>query len=259
MVAPSNSRRQSVAIVTGGGNGIGALVCEGLAKRGDAVFVADLSLADAERTVRSIQSHGGHAVPLSVDVTDRQSVDSMVREALHQAGQIDVLANIAGAWLRPRSVGFQDYTAISASDWEWVVDVNLTGTFNVCQAVGPVMSEMGSGRIVNMASATFYGGVAGLAQYVASKAGVIGLTRVLARELGAFGVRVNAVAPGAILTEDNPSEAILAIHREKAKMRSLKRIGHPQDVVGPVLFFASDVSDFVTGQTLIVDGGVYMN
>jgi NAD(P)-dependent dehydrogenase (short-subunit alcohol dehydrogenase family) len=249
----------TVTLVTGGGNGIGAEVARAFAARGDSVVVADIRMEDATRTARAIESNGGIGVPVQVDVTDQDSVRTMVDIALAGSGRLDVVANIAGAWLRPRSVGFQEYTKVSADDWDWVMDVNLKGTFNVCQTVGPILSRQGNGKIVNMASATFFGGIAGLVHYVASKGGVIGLTRVLARELGEYGVQVNAVAPGAIMTEDDPSPETRAVYAEKAKVRSIKRIGYAADVVGPILFFASEAADFVTGQTLVVDGGVFMH
>lgn len=248
-----------VTVVTGGGNGIGAAVAAALGERGDRVVVSDITLSDAERTAKNITDAKGEALAVRVDITDPASIDDMFTAAAAAYGYVDTVVNIAGAWLRPKSVGFQSFREVTVEDWRWVTSVNLEGTFNMCKAAAEVLIDHGSGKIVNMASATFFGGTAGLSHYVSAKAGVIGLTRVLARELGPFGIQVNAVAPGAILTDDDPSDEVIADHRKRAESRSIKRIGTAADVVGPVLFLASSQADFVTGQTIVIDGGVVMH
>jgi 3-oxoacyl-[acyl-carrier protein] reductase len=256
----SNSNEQlQVTFVTGGGNGIGAAVCEAFAARGDTVVVADISPEDAAGTVARIRAAGGNASAAHIDITDRDSIKAGFEKVVEEHGGFDALVNIAGAWLRPKSVGFRAFADIGPDEWRWVTDVNLDGTYNMCHLGIPVLAERGGGAIVNMSSATFFMGTPGLAHYVAAKAGIMGLTRVLAREVGPLGIRVNAVAPGAILTDTDPSDDVVAFHSEKAQNRGIRRIATADDVAGPVLFFASSASQFVSGQTLVIDGGVVMH
>jgi 3-oxoacyl-[acyl-carrier protein] reductase len=248
---------ERTVVITGAGHGIGKALCLGLAREGASVAVSDISLAAAEAVADEISRGGGTAHALVGDVTDVESIRRLFADAEARFGGIDVLINNAGAWLRPRTVGFKPFEQIEIDEWDWVVSVNLRGTFLCCREVLPYLKRRGKGKILNMASATVFQGTAGLAHYVASKAGVLGLSRTLARDLGQYNIQVNSLSPGAILTDDNPSDEVVAFHNALLQRRSLKRIAYAEDLVGAALFFASDDSDFITGQTLVVDGGSY--
>ena len=237
-----------VALVTGGARGIGRATAERLVADGARVLVADRDLAGAQAAAREL---GPAALPLAVDVADAASVAQAVERALAEAGRIDVLVNNAGI--------VRDATLRNTSDEGWadVLAVNLTGTFHMTRAVAPHMVARGSGVILNAASVVGVYGNFGQSSYVATKAGVIGLTRVWARELGRKGVRVNCVAPGFISTDMTaamPAEVL-------AKMRGqtpLGQLGTPEDVAAAYAFLASPEAAFIHGQVLGVDGGLVL-
>lgn len=237
-----------VAIVTGGGNGIGRAICERFADEGARVVVADINLRAAAEVVAGIRARDGIALAAAVDVASRAQVSAMVQQTLEEYGQVDILVNNVGTYpARP-------FLDITEEEWDRIVDVNLKGTFLCSQTVARSMVGRGAGKIVNIASGTFYYAPPVRAHYVAAKAGVMGLTRAMARELGTYGINVNAVAPGLTITEtslDRPKE----VFEENLKLRCIQSEEYPEDLVGAVLFFASADSDFVTGQTLLVDGG----
>jgi 3-oxoacyl-[acyl-carrier protein] reductase len=237
-----------VALITGAARGIGRATAERFAAEGARVVVADVDERGAESVARAI---GRGAVGLAVDVANARSVASAVAEALERAGRIDVLVNNAGI--------VRDATLAKTSDEAWaaVVGVNLTGVFHATRAVAPHMSARGSGAIVNGASIVGLYGNFGQTNYVATKAGVIGMTRVWARELGRKGVRVNCVAPGFIATDMTagmPQEALAAL---KART-PLQRLGTVDDVAAAYAFLASDDAAFINGQVLGVDGGLVL-
>jgi 3-oxoacyl-[acyl-carrier protein] reductase len=241
-----------VAIVTGGGGGIGERYCRGLAAEGARVVVADIVEAGARRVASDI---GGLAC--RVDVADERSVGGMVAATMDAYGRIDALINNAAIFTElvlPR----KNFDEISVDEWDRVMGVNVRGTWLCCRAVAPVLRQQRSGVIINISSGTILGGQTGFAHYVTSKAAVWGMARVLARELGDFGVRVNTITPG--LTS---SEAVLEAYgadalKANAERRMLKREELPADLVGTVVFLCSDASAFITGQTFNVDGGVYL-
>jgi 3-oxoacyl-[acyl-carrier protein] reductase len=242
-----------VAIVTGGGGGIGERYCRGLAAAGASVVVADVVEAGARRVAAAVDG-----LACRVDVADAHSVQAMVDAVLERYGRIDALINNAAIFtqlVQPR----KDFDQISVEEWDRVMAVNVRGTWLCSKAVAPVMRQQRSGVIVNISSGTILGGQAGFAHYVTSKAAVWGLGRVLARELGDFGVRVNTITPG--LTS---SEAVLEAYPAEslalnAQRRLLKREQVPEDLVGTVVFLCSDASAFITGQTFNVDGGMYLH
>jgi 3-oxoacyl-[acyl-carrier protein] reductase len=244
---------QKVAIVTGGGRGIGAHYCRGLAHEGARVVVADIVAEGAARVAAEV---GGTAC--RVDVADEASVEAMVKQTLDVYGRVDVLVNNAAIFtelIRPR----KDFDAIPVAEWDRVMAVNVRGVWLCSKAVAGVFRAQRSGVIINISSGTILGGTAGFAHYVTSKAAVWGLTRVLARELGPYGVRVNVITPG--LTS---SEAVLESYpaeylQRSAAGRILQREERPQDLVGTVVFLASEASAFITGQTFNVDGGQHLH
>ena len=241
-----------VAIVTGGAQGIGRHIAIGLAGEGARVVVADLRAP--EELAASLD--GGIAV--EVDVSSLEACERMAQAAIDAHGRIDILVNNAGIWSSLVPTPFEE---LSVEEWRRVFDVNVLGMYLATRAVTPFMRRAGRGRIINLASGTPYKGVPLFMHYVASKGAVITMTRVMAKELGSDNVLVNAVAPGFTL-----SDGVLAnqtqveqLQDASAKARVLVRDQYPEDIVGAVLFFAGPASSFVTGQSLVVDGGAYFN
>lgn len=245
-----------VALVTGASRGIGRAIAVGLAEMGCDVAVIDLPsqstlLADV---ARDVEAKGRRAFVQLMDVSKPESVYQSIDAILREAGRIDILVNNAGV-LVPSLL--QDLTVDS---WDRHFDVNAKGVLLVCQAVLPQMRARKSGRIINIASIAGRQGVATQGHYAATKATVITLTRVLAQEVGMDGITVNAICPGIILTEmgKNNLGSEEAIHHWE-NVAALKRLGNPEDIVGPVRFFSSEESAFVTGQSLNVCGGIYFH
>jgi 3-oxoacyl-[acyl-carrier protein] reductase len=242
-----------VAIVTGGGRGLGAAYCRALAAEGVNVVAADITEEGAGEVAGEIDG-----LAVQVDVADEASVKAMTARALERYGRIDILVNNAAIFvdlLRTR----KPFDEIPVEEWDRVMAVNVRGVWLCCKAVAPAFRRQRSGIIVNISSGTIHIGAPGFMHYVTSKAAVWGMTRVLARELGEFGVRVNAITPGF-----TASEAVLEITPterldQNAQTRIFKRIATADDLIGTMLYLCSDASAFVTGQTVNVDGGAYMH
>jgi NAD(P)-dependent dehydrogenase (short-subunit alcohol dehydrogenase family) len=237
-------------LVTGAGRGLGRAFALGFAARGDSVAACDLDAAGAAETARLT---GG--IGLAMDVADAASVRSGVEQVVAALGGVDVVVNNAGLYAGLRRGPFHE---IDEEEWDRVMAVNVKGTWLCARACLPLMRDTGGGAIVNVASTTAINGSAGFAHYVASKGAVIALTRAMAREAGPLGVRVNAVAPGLTLTQASREmlEAEGADPETYALDRgSLKRPAQPDDVVGAALWLASEGAAYVTGQTVVVDGG----
>jgi 3-oxoacyl-[acyl-carrier protein] reductase len=243
-----------VVIVTGAGHGIGRAYALGIAREGGKVVVADVDGVAADSVAEEI---GDHALAVQADVASLASCQEMVRSALSRFGQIDGLINNAAifATIPISRVGFQE---ISEDEWDRVMDVNVKGVWFCCRAVVPAMQERKQGSIVNIASSTVLNGSAGRIHYVASKAAIVGFSRVLARELGPDNVRVNTIAPGSTLSEADPTEEILKMRAARTGDRALQRVERPDDLVGTALYLLSDLSGFVTGQMIAVGGGDVM-
>ena len=245
-----------MVIVTGGAIGIGHAAVERLAERGAAVVIADRS--GAEEAAAALAERGLRVTGMAVDVQCGEQVAAVVArtEALH--GRIDVLVNNAGIYSTLQPKPFEELTV---EEWHQVLDVNVVGVFRMCQAVLPVFKKAGGGRIVNIASGVAFKGNPWMAHYVASKGAVISLTRALATELGRFQILVNSVAPGFTLSEGvqrNP-ELVQGVREPSLRNRVLGRDMVPDDLVGAIEFFAGAQSSFITGQTLVVDGGAYFH
>jgi NAD(P)-dependent dehydrogenase (short-subunit alcohol dehydrogenase family) len=240
-----------VVVITGGAAGIGFAYAKRFLAEGARVVVADV--ADPAAAVDKLDA-AGRALGVRADVSDATSVRAMVEAALARFGRIDVLVNNAAvfATLKP-----QPFDEIPEAEWDRVMAVNVKGVWNCARAVVPAMRAQGGGRIVNVASAIVAKGTALLMHYVTSKGAVVAMTRALARELGPDRITVNAVAPGLILSDTVQANPDITAFQETAIMqaRSLKRDAFPDDVEGTVVFLASDDSAFMSGQTLIVDGG----
>lgn len=246
------------AIVTGGGNGIGRAYAHRLAAAGANVVVAELDGAAGGRVAEEITAEGGTAVATPTDVADEASTLEMARIAIEAYGGIDILVNNAAvfATIPISRAGFED---ISVDEWDLVMKVNLRGTWLPCRAVVPTMREQGYGKIINISSDTAFKPTPGRSHYVASKAGIAGFTRTLATELGPDGIRVNCIAPGKTLSVEDADEEVLAAHERAAATQVLPGVMRAEDMTGPVLFLAGPDSDFITGQTLLVNGGATMH
>lgn len=240
-----------VAIVTGAGNGIGKATAQRLASEGAVVAVADLDQTAAQQTVQEISAAGGKAMAVTVNVTARDSVETMLATVLEHYGHVDVLCNIAGI-----AVG-EPFLQVTDANWQRTLDVNLTGVFLCSQIVARQMVEKGiAGRIVHMASTNGLVGEANLSHYNASKFGVVGLTMTMAIDLAPYHIRVNSVCPGLIktrLTERSRNDPTWT--GEYLKKIPLNRFGEPTEVAAAVAFLASKDSGFITGHQLVIDGG----
>lgn len=245
-----------VAIVTGGARGIGRAYALGLAGEGARVAVADINLPGAEEVVKEIKERGGDGLALFTDVTDEKSTLKMAKKTADAFGRIDILMNNAGFY---HDMACLPFDQTSPEEWDKVMAVNLKGLFLCCRAVFPWMKAQHSGKIITVASGTVFGGVVNMIHYVTSKAGVIGFTRALAREVGPYNICVNCIAPG--LTDTEASRNILpeAVQDDRAKLRCFKRREVAEDLVGTVIFLSCSDSDFMTGQTVNVDGGMNMH
>lgn len=248
--------KDKVAVVTGGGHGIGRAYCLGFGGAGARVVAADIDEPAAMKVAKEVSTQtDARALGIKVDVANEASTQTMAQAVLDQFGRIDILVNNAAIFATiPMNRGGID--TIDPAEWDRMMAVNLKGLFFCCRAVLPTMRKQKSGKIVNISSGTALNGSAGRIHYVTSKAGVIGFTRTLAREVGDDNINVNALAPGSTLSEDNPTEEIIKMRGARVQDRALKRVQMPQDLVGTVLFLSSPLSDFMTGQTIAVDGGV---
>lgn len=253
MRAGPGERIDGVAIVTGGGQGIGRAFSLALAAHGARVAVADLRGDNAERVAAEIRDGGGSSLGLECDVADEASVGRMVTQACDALGTPSILVNDAAVF---SSLKMRPFTQIPTSEWDAVMAVNVRGAFNCCRAVVPLMAAAGYGKIVNISSSTVFLGRPNYLHYVTSKAALIGFTRALATEIGPMGIRVNAITPGSTQTEI-PRETITPEQRQAmARQTPLRRVQTPDDLIGTLVFLSSRASDFITGQTINVDGGL---
>jgi NAD(P)-dependent dehydrogenase (short-subunit alcohol dehydrogenase family) len=247
--------KDKVAIVTGGGRGIGAAFCEALASAGAKVVVADV--LDGTTVVERIESVEGKAIYCRADVTSQASIAAMVAETESEFGGVDILVNNAGLFADLAKKPFQE---IGNDEWDRVMAVNVRGPFECAKAVAPGMIDRKSGKIVNIASGTVFKGFVNMMHYVTSKGAVVAMTRCLARELGPHNICVNAIAPGLTMSEavvSNP-EWTGAANAGTVASRAIGRDQAPSDLLGTLLYLCSNDSNFVTGQTIAVDGGSVM-
>jgi NAD(P)-dependent dehydrogenase (short-subunit alcohol dehydrogenase family) len=241
-----------VAIVTGGSQGIGNAIAHGLEAAGARIVIADLQGAEAAAEAFS------DGIGLTADVADEAAVESLIAEVAERCGSIDILVNNAGLYA---SLEMRPFTEIPLDEWRNVMDVNVASMFLMCRAVVPVMQRGGGGRIVNISSGTPFRGVPFLLHYVTSKGAIVAFTRALAKEVGKDGVLVNCVAPGFTMSDgvhEHP-EVIEALQDVSVSARTIKRDQVPADIVGAVAFLCGPGATFITGQTMVIDGGQYFH
>jgi NAD(P)-dependent dehydrogenase (short-subunit alcohol dehydrogenase family) len=241
-----------VAIVTGAAQGIGRAIADGLAAEGARIVVADLRGAEAAAETYD------DGVGLTVDVADEDAVERLVATTVDTCGSVDVLVNNAGLYA---SLAMRSFEQIPLGEWRQVMDVNVASMFLTCRAAVPVMRAAGGGAIVNISSGTPFRGVPFLLHYVTSKGAIVAFTRALAKELGKDGIRVNCVAPGFTMSDgvkEHP-EVVEKLREVSVAARTLQRDQEPEDVVGAVVYLASPAASFVTGQTIVIDGGQYFH
>jgi NAD(P)-dependent dehydrogenase (short-subunit alcohol dehydrogenase family) len=248
--------KDRVAIVTGGAQGIGAAYAKALAAEGARVAVADI--LDCTAVAKEIESRGGSAMAVKVNVADEASAQAMAEAVAEHFGRIDILVNNAAVYA---SLQLQSFEHIDIAEWDKVMAVNVRGPFLCAKAVVPFMRRNKYGRIINISSGTPFKGTPNLLHYVTSKGAILAFTRALAREVGDDGICVNTLAPGLVLSEGVMQNVEL---RDKLTgpviaSRAIKRDQMPEDLVKPLLFLASDDCGFMTGETVVVDGGSVMH
>lgn len=238
-------------LITGAGGGLGRSFALSFAQENYAVAIADINLEGAQQSADLVREKGIKAEAYAMDVSDEASVQQVVQKVAQDFGRVDVLVNNAAIY---GTIERKPFWEIEEKAWDQVMQVNLKGAWLCSKAVFPLMKAQQSGKIIHLSSATVMSGSPQWSHYVASKGGVIGLCRSMAREAGDYGIQVNAVAPGFTLSE--ASKNLMENASEYGVQRgAIKRASQPEDIVGAVLFFASDRANFITGQTLIVDGG----
>jgi 3-oxoacyl-[acyl-carrier protein] reductase len=247
-----------VAIVTGAGHGIGKAYALRLAAEGAKIVVAELDGAAGEAVAAQLNGEGREAMAVRTDVSDKASVEAMAAAAVARFGRIDILVNNA-AIFSTVPMSRSPFDEITVAEWDLMMQVNLKGAWLASCAVVPHMRQQGYGKIINISSTTALKGSASRIHYVSSKAGILGFTKTLAMELGKDNICVNCVAPGSTLSEIDPDESILKMRNTAAAATALKRVQKPEDLTGAIVFFASADSDFITGQTLAVDGGHFLH
>jgi 3-oxoacyl-[acyl-carrier protein] reductase len=243
--------KDKVALITGGARGIGRAIALTFAKEGADIVVADVNLEIAQKTAMEIEVLGRKALALEMDVTSYEKVEEGINKILDKMGKVDILVNNAGITKDNLLL------RMSQADWDAVINVNLKGTFNCIKAVCRPMIKQRSGRIISIASIIGLMGNPGQANYAASKAGIIALTKTVAKELASRNINANAVAPGFIQTEMTAGLAE-DIKKKMLEAIPLAKLGTPGDVANLCLFLASDESSYITGQTITIDGGMVM-
>ncbi len=247
--------KDRVAIITGGGFGIGRVYSQAVAREGGKVVIADINDGAAAATAEAIRAAGGEALALHTDVSNPADTEAMARAAVERFGRIDILVNNAAFFA---TLPLRDFDDIPLEEWKRVMDVNITGPFLCCRAVTPHMKAQRYGKIINISSGAVISGNPRRVHYVTSKAALLGFTRSLARALGDYNICVNNIMPGG-----TASEGLMAVQgagylKGSVANKAFKRVQEPEDLIGPLLFLASGDSDFMTGCSILIDGGMHM-
>jgi 3-oxoacyl-[acyl-carrier protein] reductase len=249
--------KDKVAIITGAAHGIGKAYARRFAEEGAQVVIADIDGAAGEATAKALLDAGGSAWARTTDVREFSNVEGLMQDTVKKFGRIDVLLNNAAIYVT-QTLWKGSVEDLGLDEWDRVMEVNLKGVFLCSKAVIPIMKQQRSGKIINIASGTFFSGSGNMPHYTTAKGGVVALTRVMARQLGEWGINVNCMTPGSTMSEESVSDEVRKRREDSIDKRVFRRIEMPADVVGTALFLASSDSDFITGQLLVVEGGGIM-
>jgi len=250
--------KDKVTIITGAAHGIGKAYARRFAEEGAHAVIADVDGAGGDATAKALLDAGGSAWARTTDVTQFSNVEGLMRETVAKFGKIDVLLNNAAIYVTQK-LWKGPVEELALEEWDRVIEVNLKGVFLCSKAAIPIMKRQKSGKIINIASGTFFSGTGNMPHYTTAKGGVVALTRVMARQLGEFGINVNCMTPGSTMSEESVSDEVLKRRQGSMDKRAFRRVETPADIVGTALFLASSDSDFVTGQLLVVEGGGIMH
>jgi len=248
-----------VAVITGGAQGIGAAFALGFAKEGAKIVIADIM--DGKDAVKAVEKAGSEAIYVKTDVTSQEACDALAKAAMDRFGSIDILVNNAAIF---GDVVMKPFTELTDEEWDRLMAVNVKGPFHCCKAVFPYMKGKG-GKIINMSSASFMEGVPFMPHYVASKGAIMAFSRAMARELGDHKINVNTIAPGFTHSaggnrfDQNKAVPLPPLEELQLGQRCIKREAVPEDLVGTAVFLASDMSNFITGQLIVHDGGISLH
>lgn len=238
------------AFITGAGRGIGREIALTMAAQGASIIIADIDEKTMSATATDVESLGVKALSVKTNISDIDSVKAAVEKAIDEFGRIDILVNNAAIFKKA------SFLEMTPEQWQQTADINMTGVFNVTRSVAPVMAEQGDGSIISIASVDAFQGCRDYSHYATTKAGVVGLSRTLAQELGPCGIRVNVIAPGIMLTEMT-RDRVEANKEAYLSRVPIRRIGIPEDIANAALFLASNMSSYITGQVIHVNGGMY--
>jgi 3-oxoacyl-[acyl-carrier protein] reductase len=250
--------QNKVAIITGAAHGIGKAYARRFAEEGAHVVIADIDQSAGEGVAKALLDHGCSAWARTTDVRHLADVEGLMRESVDRFGRIDILLNNAAIYVT-QSLWKGAVEELAIEEWDRVLEVNLKGVFLCCKAAIPIMKQQRSGKIINIASGTFFSGSGDMPHYTTAKGGVVALTRVMARQLGEWNINVNCMTPGSTMSEESVTDEVLKRREGSMDKRCFKRVETPADIVGTALFLASSDSDFVTGQLLVVEGGGIMH
>ena len=250
--------KDKVTIITGAALGIGKAYARRFAEEGAHVVIADIDGPGGEATAKAILDAGGSAWARTTDVRSLPNLEGLMQETVKKFGRVDVLLNNAAIYVTQKlwKGAVED---LEPDEWDRVIEVNLKGVFLSSKAAIPIMKQQRAGKIINIASGTFFSGSGNMPHYTTAKGGVVALTRVMARQLGEYGINVNCMTPGSTMSEENVTAEVRARREEGVNKRAFQRIETPADIVGTAVFLASSDSDFVTGQLLVVEGGGIMH
>ncbi|MGH7817225.1 MAG: SDR family NAD(P)-dependent oxidoreductase [Candidatus Binatia bacterium] len=250
--------KDKVTIITGAAHGIGKAYARRFAEEGAHVVIADIDAQGGEATAKAILDAGGSAWARTTDVRNFSDIEGLMQQTVKKFGRVDVLLNNAAIYVT-QNLWKGPVEELALEEWDRVIEVNLKGVFLCSKAAIPIMKRQRAGKIINIASGTFFSGSGNMPHYTSAKGGVVALTRVMARQLGEFGINVNCMTPGSTMSEENVSEEVLKRREGSMDKRAFRRIETPADIVGTAVFLASADSDFVTGQLLVVEGGGIMH
>jgi 3-oxoacyl-[acyl-carrier protein] reductase len=250
--------QNKVAVITGAAHGIGKAYARRFAEEGAHVVIADIDQTAGRAIAKSLVDTGLSAWARSTDVRNLANVEGLMRETADRYGRIDILLNNAAIYITQK-LWKGRVEDLAVEEWDRVLEVNLKGVFLCCKAVIPIMKRQRSGKIINIASGTFFSGSGNMPHYTTAKGGVVALTRVMARQLGDWHINVNCMTPGSTMSEESVNDDVLKRREGSADKRCFRRVEIPADIVGTALFLASSDSDFVTGQLMVVEGGGIMH